>query len=81
MHGSSHLLSSRSNYRRKICLALISDQFEPPLIVYSYNPLPPVAPLIVIVPSLAPLHVTIVHETVALNTGGCVISSIGLRTL
>ena len=53
----------------------------PPLTENSKVPYPPSGFVIVIVPSFAPLHVTLVLFTVAESTGGSVIKSVGFRVI
>ena len=53
----------------------------PPLTVYSYVPDPPAAPLIVIVPSAAPLQFIFVLTTEAERTTGWVITTAGFRAI
>ncbi len=55
-------------------------QVVPPSTVYSYVPYPPAAPLIIIVPSESPKHVTFVLTTVAESAGGSIITSNGSST-
>ena len=56
----------------------VACQADPPLTLYSYVPYPPAAPVIVMVPSSAPLQVMLVEATLADIAEGSVIIRLGL---